>query len=129
MAQPQWPSPSRQSLWNGATPLASVIRFDDRVRHFASYLRDAYLVETLRGLGARGTLSALSFVARYGEVVHGHVIGWGEQEALGPLVAQARDPRAGPQIRSRRSRDRRAEEDGPPGCRICSRSGNAAGAA
>lgn len=71
----------------GATPMGSVIRFDDRVRHFASRLRDAYLVETLADAWElSGRYPHYRFVARSGEVVQGHVVGWGQQEALGPLA-------------------------------------------
>jgi chromosome segregation protein len=71
---------------DGATPLASVVRFDDRVKHFAGSLRDVYLVSDVAQaweLAAR--YPHYRFVVNSGEVVQGHVIGWGEREALGPL--------------------------------------------
>ena len=44
---------------DGALPLADVVRFDDRVRHFSEYIRDAYIVETAdHALGVVGTTSA-----------------------------------------------------------------------
>ena len=71
----------------GATPMASVIRFNDRVRHFASRLRDAYIVESLSDaweLSSR--YPHCRFVAKSGEVVQGYVVGWGQQDELGPLA-------------------------------------------
>jgi len=71
----------------GATPMASVIRFNDRVRHFASRLRDAYIVETLSDAWElSGRYPHCRFVARSGEVVQGHVVGWGQADELGPLA-------------------------------------------
>jgi chromosome segregation protein len=71
----------------GATPMASVIRFNDRVRHFANRLRDAYIVESLADaweLSSR--YPHCRFVAKSGEVVQGYVVGWGQQDELGPLA-------------------------------------------
>jgi hypothetical protein len=36
----------RPKDWEGAVPLTSVVRFDNRVAHFHQYIRDAYVVET-----------------------------------------------------------------------------------
>src|SRR5437867_1614997 len=72
-------------LIEGAFPVASVVRFDNRLQHFAGYLRDAYIVDTLEHawkLAVRHPHHR--FVARTGEVVHGCVVGWGEREAYGP---------------------------------------------
>jgi chromosome segregation protein len=70
----------------GATPLANVVRFDDRVKHFAGSLRDAYLVESVeKAWELSKRYPHYRFVVKSGEVVQGHVIGWGEREALGPL--------------------------------------------
>lgn len=80
------PMPEVEEI-SGAIPLSSVVRFDDRVRHFAWRLRDAYLVETLADAWElSGRYPHCRFVARSGEVVQGHVVGWGQQEALGPLA-------------------------------------------
>lgn len=71
---------------DGATPLASVIRFDDRVKHFADYLHDDYLVDSVaQAWELASRYPRYRFIADTGEVVQGHVIGWGEREALGPL--------------------------------------------
>jgi chromosome segregation protein len=71
----------------GATPMASVIRFNDRVRHFASRLRDAYIVESLADAWElSGRYPHCRFVAKSGEVVQGYVVGWGQQDELGPLA-------------------------------------------
>ena len=71
----------------GATPMASVIRFNDRVRHFASRLRDAYIVESLSDAWElSGRYPHCRFVAKSGEVVQGYVVGWGQQDELGPLA-------------------------------------------
>ena len=71
----------------GATPMASVIRFNDRVRHFASRLRDAYIVASLADAWElSGRYPHCRFVARSGEVVQGYVVGWGQQDELGPLA-------------------------------------------
>ena len=84
----------------GATPMASVIRFNDRVRHFASRLRDAYIVESLADAWElSGRYPHCRFVAKSGEVVQGHVVGWGQQDELGPLALK----------REIRELDRRAE--------------------
>src|SRR5206468_2963431 len=70
----------------GAIPLASVIRFDERFQHFAVYLQDAYIVDSLaQAWELAGKYPRLRFAARTGEVVHGCVVGWGEHEACGPL--------------------------------------------
>ena len=70
----------------GALPVSSVVRFDDRVRHFNAYIRDAYIVETVeRAWQLSEQYPSCEFVARTGEMVHGHVVSWGEHEALGPL--------------------------------------------
>jgi chromosome segregation protein len=69
-----------------ATPLGSVIRFDDRVRHFDEYIRDAYIVDSVeRAWELSERYPKMAFVARTGEVVRGHIVSWGEHEALGPL--------------------------------------------
>lgn len=69
-----------------ATPLANVVRFDDRVHHFNEYIRDAYIVDTAdQAWELAGRYPSLEFVARTGEMVRGHVVSWGEHEALGPL--------------------------------------------
>jgi chromosome segregation protein len=71
----------------GATPLASVIRFNDRVRNYSAQLRDAYVVETLADAWElSGRYPHFRFVARSGEVVQGHVVASGHQETLGPLA-------------------------------------------
>jgi chromosome segregation protein len=70
----------------GAIPLANVVHFDQRVQHFNEYIRDAYIVEDAEcawQLAERYPLC--KFVARTGEIVRGHVIGWGEHDAHGPL--------------------------------------------
>ena len=70
----------------GALPVSSVVRFDDRVRHFNEYIRDAYIVDTVeRAWALSEQHPSFEFVARTGEMVRGHVISWGEHEALGPL--------------------------------------------
>ena len=69
-----------------AKPLSSVIRLDDRVRHFVEYIRDAYIVDTVeRAWELAERYPKLVFVARTGEVVRGHVVSWGEHDAIGPL--------------------------------------------
>jgi len=71
----------------GATPMASVIRFNDRVRHFAGRLRDAYIVDSLSDAWElSGRYPHCRFVAKTGEVVQGYVVGWGQQDELGPLA-------------------------------------------
>src|SRR5262249_36760983 len=71
---------------DGALPVSSVVRFDDRVRHFSEYIRDAYIVDTLeRAWELSEKYPSFEFVARTGEMVRGHVIGWGEHEEIGPL--------------------------------------------
>jgi chromosome segregation protein len=71
---------------DGALPLASVIRFDERVKHFNEYVREAYIVENADCAWALAEqYPHYKFVARTGEVVRGHVIGWGEHDAHGPL--------------------------------------------
>ena len=70
----------------GATPLFDVVRFDDRVKHAANYFRNAYVVETADLAWALADqYPNCRFVATTGEVIHGHVVSWGEREALGPL--------------------------------------------
>jgi chromosome segregation protein len=70
----------------GATPLFDIVRFDDRVKHAANYFRDAYVVDTVdQAWDLAERYPHYRFVAKSGEVVRGHVIGWGESEALGPL--------------------------------------------
>jgi chromosome segregation protein len=70
----------------GALPLARVVRFDDRVQHFNQYIREAYIVEDgERAWELAQRYPHYKFVARSGEIVHGHVIGWGEHDAHGPL--------------------------------------------
>jgi chromosome segregation protein len=70
----------------GALPLASVVRFDNRVHHFNEYIRDAYIVDTAeRAWELAEQHPRLEFVARTGEMVRGHVISWGEHEDHGPL--------------------------------------------
>ena len=70
----------------GATPLFDIVRFDERVKHVANHFGNAYVVETADqawDLGAQ--YPNCRFAASTGEVVHGHVVSWGEREALGPL--------------------------------------------
>src|SRR5204863_10010316 len=70
----------------GAVPISSVVRFDDRVRHFNQYIRDAYIVDTAdQAWDLAEQHPNLEFVARTGEMVHGHVISWGEHADHGPL--------------------------------------------
>ena len=70
----------------GATPLANVLRFDERVKHFAQTILDAYVVDTVdRAWELAQTYPLYRFIVRTGEVICDHVIGWGEHEALGPL--------------------------------------------
>jgi chromosome segregation protein len=70
----------------GARPVSEVLRFDDRVRHFSEYVRDAYIVETAdRAWELAAQYPHLEFVARTGEMVRGHVVSWGEHEDHGPL--------------------------------------------
>ena len=70
----------------GALPVSSVVRFDDRVRHFNEYLRDAYIVDNIeRAWELSRKYPSCEFVARSGEMVRDHVISWGEHEELGPL--------------------------------------------
>ncbi len=69
-----------------ALPVSSVVRFDNRIRHFNKYIRDAYIVDTVeRAWKLSEQYPSCEFMSRTGEVVHGHVISWGEHEALGPL--------------------------------------------
>ena len=69
-----------------ALPVSNVVRFDDRVRHFSAYIRNAYIVDSVeRAWQLSEEYPSCEFVARSGEMVHGHVISWGEHEALGPL--------------------------------------------
>jgi chromosome segregation protein len=79
--------PEPPATIDGAVPLISVLRLNDRVRRFAGAIRDAYLVDSLEeawDLSRRHP--KLRFVARTGEVACGPVIGWGEHEAHGPLA-------------------------------------------
>lgn len=70
----------------GAIPLTSVVRLDERVRHFNEYIRDAYIVETLdQAWLLSERYPHFKFVVRTGEVVSGHVVGWGEHDVHGPL--------------------------------------------
>ena len=70
----------------GATPLASVVRFDERVKHFAGYLHNTYLVDNVdQAWDLAKRYPHYRFVVNSGEVIQGHVISWGEREALGPL--------------------------------------------
>jgi chromosome segregation protein len=70
----------------GARPLASVVRFDERVRHFNEYIRDAYIVDTAdRAWQLAEQHPHLEFVACTGEMIRGHVVSWGEHEDHGPL--------------------------------------------
>ncbi len=78
--------PEELAAGAGAVPLSSVLRLDERVRHFTEHVSDAYIVDSV------DTAWSLSekypryvFLARTGEVIRGHVIGWGEHEAHGPL--------------------------------------------
>lgn len=78
--------PVPPAVIDGAIPFSSVVRFDERLRHFNHYIRDAYIVDTVeRAWDLSERHPASVFVARSGEVVGGHVISWGEHEALGPL--------------------------------------------
>jgi chromosome segregation protein len=80
------PSADPAEAIEGATPLAGVLRFDDRVKYFAGRLRGAYLVDSVPAawqLAAR--FPHYSFIVRTGEVVRANVISWGQPEALGPL--------------------------------------------
>ena len=71
----------------GALPLAEVVRFDERVRHFNDYIRDAYLVDTAeRGWQLAQQFPKLEFVACTGEVIRGHIVSWGEHVDHGPLA-------------------------------------------
>jgi chromosome segregation protein len=93
-------SPDSAESIPGATPMASVIRFNERVRHFASRLRDAYIVDSLADAWElSGRYPHCRFVAKSGEVVQGYVVGWGQQDELGPLALK----------REIRELDRRAE--------------------
>ena len=70
----------------GATPLCDVVRFDDRVHHVANSFRNAYVVENIEHAWELASqYPDYRFVTTSGEVLHDHVIGWGEREALGPL--------------------------------------------
>jgi chromosome segregation protein len=69
-----------------ALPVSNVVRFDDRVRHFNAYIRNAYIVDSVeRAWQLSEQYPSFEFVARTGETVQGHVVSWGEHEALGPL--------------------------------------------
>jgi chromosome segregation protein len=70
----------------GALPLSSVVRFDDRVHHFNQYIRDAYIVDSAdRAWQLAEQHPTLEFVARTGEMIRGHVVSWGEHVDHGPL--------------------------------------------
>jgi chromosome segregation protein len=70
----------------GAIPLFDVVRFDSRVKHVANYFRNSYVVETAdQAWELSERYPNYRFVATTGEVIHGHVVSWGEREALGPL--------------------------------------------
>ena len=93
------PAPNTENI-EGATPVADLVRLDDRVRFFARHLEDAYIV------GDMDTAWVLSnrypnktFVARSGEVVRNRVISWGERTRYGPLSLK----------REMRELDRRAQ--------------------
>jgi chromosome segregation protein len=78
--------PTPPETIDGATPLATVMRFDPRVQHFNEYIRDAYVVENAeRAWELAEKHPHCKFVTRTGEIVRGHVIGWGEHDAHGPL--------------------------------------------
>jgi chromosome segregation protein len=71
----------------GALPLSDVVRFDERVRHFNDYIRDAYLVDTAeQAWQLAQQFPKLEFVVRTGEVIRGHVVTWGEHVDHGPLA-------------------------------------------
>jgi chromosome segregation protein len=79
-------APTPPLVIEGARPVADVVRFDDRVRHFSDYVRDAYVVDTVdRAWELAAQYPYLEFVARTGEMVRGHVVSWGEHEDHGPL--------------------------------------------
>ncbi len=79
-------SPVPPIVIEGALPVASVVRFDDRVRHFSEYIRDAYIVDTAdRAWQLAEQYPDLEFVARTGEMIRGHVVSWGEHVDHGPL--------------------------------------------
>jgi chromosome segregation protein len=80
-------TPEPPATIEGALPLASVVRFDNRVHHFNQYIRDAYIVDTAgQAWDLAEQYPSLEFVARTGEMVRGHVISWGEHEDHGPLT-------------------------------------------
>jgi chromosome segregation protein len=69
-----------------AIPLFDVVKFDERVKHVANYFRNAYVVETVeKAWELADKYPHCRFVATSGEVIHGHVVSWGQREALGPL--------------------------------------------
>ena len=79
-------TPTPPAAIEGARPLAEVVRFDDRVRHFSDYVRDAYIVDSAdRAWELAAQYPQLEFVARTGEMIRGHVVSWGEHEDHGPL--------------------------------------------
>src|SRR6185436_7095985 len=79
------PIQTAQSL-PGATPVCEILRFDDRVKHIANSFKNAYVVESLENAwDLAAQYPEYRFVTMTGEVIHDHVIGWGEREALGPL--------------------------------------------
>src|SRR6185295_16163999 len=79
-------APESPEYIDGAIPLVSVLRLDDRVKSFAAAIRGAYIVESLdRAWTLSRAYPAYHFIARTGEVARGSVIGWGEHEEHGPL--------------------------------------------
>src|SRR5262249_55754809 len=79
-------SPAPPMSIEGALPMANVVRFDDRVKHFQDYIRDVYIVGTVDlAWQLAEQYPQLEFVARTGEMVRGHVVSWGEHEDHGPL--------------------------------------------
>ena len=99
---------------DGATPLFDVVRFDERVKHFANYFR-----ERLRrrdrgpGMGTWPTDTRTAALSpRTGEVVRGHVVSWGEHEALGPLSLKREIRELDRQMDTRRSGDGGARSRG-----------------
>jgi chromosome segregation protein len=70
----------------GATPLFDLVRFDEKVKHVANHFRNAYVVDSVdHAWELSAQYPNYRFVASTGEVIHGHVVSWGEREALGPL--------------------------------------------
>ncbi len=93
------PAPNTESI-EGATPVADLVRLDDRVRFFARHLEDAYIVGDMDSAWELSNrYPNKTFVARSGEVVRNRVIGWGERTRHGPLSLK----------REMRELDRRAQ--------------------